>query len=381
MRPHETRLTVFFAAVAMMVAVLSCGDSDETPLGSELIGDLLGSRPGEVFEDTFAIAGGDTSYEFYSLIDKQTYLEVGRGDGYERTILMRPNFSTAGNGTLKTVDKANLRLFKIEFEDYADVLTVRFYQLGQEYNEGDSVVVLDTTTVIPDTSGAIDRTLQLFPPNYPLQPDLVQGWIRGDVPANGIAIVYPDTLDELFGIDSRTAEEAPRIEVFFTDQTQTNYSLAADGIFARALTTTQNLVVSDGFVRRIHLPVDLSAIRDSAAVHDARLFLNIVPGSVSGTIQKLLLYAPRSSDPNSTEFAKGQLIDQETLDESTGILELQITNVLLLLLSGELDNNGFVLRFTSENTEVRQAEFYSSAHPTLGPKVQVTYSSPASFKE
>jgi hypothetical protein len=372
---------IFAAATAVLVAGLSCGDSDDTPLGSEFIDDLLGSRPGEVFEDTFAVGSGDTSYAFPWLIDEQSYLEVGRGDGYQRTILMRTDFSSAGNDALKTVERANLRLIKIEFEEYVDDITARFYQLGTEYNEGDSIVVLDTTFVIPDTSGAIDRTLQLFPPNYTLPPDLVQSWIRGEVPPNGIAIVYPDTLDEVFGVYSRTTDDAPRLEVLYTDQTQTNFSIVADGIFVRPTTTTQNLVVSDGFVRRVFLPVDLSAVDDSAAVHDARLILTIVPETVFGTNQQVVLYAPESSDPSSKDFATGTLIDQETLEESTGTLELTITNVLLLFLSGELDNNGFALRFTGEKSEVRQAEFYPSSHPTLGPKIGITYSTPADFED
>jgi len=381
MKMLSNRYRTFWVVVAVLGAALSCGDSDETPLGSQFIGDLLGSEPGTVFEDTFQMAGGDTSYVFYSMIDQQDYLEVGQDNGYVRTALLRPDFSSAGGDTALEVDKADLRLIKIEIDQYADDVTARFYELGQEYNEGDSLESLDTTFVIPDTTGALDRELKLFPPNYPLPPDLVQSWIRGEVPANGIAIIYGDNADEVFGFWSRTGTTPPTLQVDFTDGSDTSYPIVADGIYTRPTAPSANLVISDGFVRRIHFPVDLSEIDDSVAVHDARLVLTYVPGSLFGISQSVLLYAPNSSDPDSPDFTSGQLITQKTLDESAGTLELKITNVLLGVLSGELGDNGFVLRYLNENSEVRQAEFYSSADADRGPRLHITYSTPADFEE
>ena len=260
-------------------------------------------------------------------------------------------------------------------------ITTRFYQLGTEYSEGDSVMTLDTTFVIPDTTGAIDRKMQEFPRQYPLPPDLVQAWIRGTIPPNGIAIVYAETGDELAGFDSRTGDTPPLVEVRFTDDTETNYSMAADGIYTRPTATTDNLVISDGFVRRIHFPVDLSQIDDSSAVHQAKLVLTYVPGTVFGSNQKVLLYLPKSPDPSSADFLTGQLITEATLDEVAVTLELPITNVLLQVLAGTLQDNGFVLRFVPENAEVQQAEFYASDGAGPGPRVYVTYSTPADFEE
>jgi len=381
-KPLKTQFRIFLSIVVLIVAAFACGDSEDTPLGSEFIGDILGSTPGTVFVDTFTMAGGDTSYAFYSMIDKASYLDVGIDKGYERTILVRPDFSKAGSDTARTVEQASLRMDKITFEDYVNEITTRFYQLGTEYSEGDSVMTLDTTFVIPDTTGAIDRTMQEFPRQYPLPPGLVQEWIRGTVPPNGIAIVYAETGDQLAGFDSRTADVPPLVEVRFTDQNETNYSMAADGTYTRPTSATDNLVISDGFVRRIHFPVDLSQIDDSSAVHQAQLVLTYVPGTVFGSNQKVLLYLPRSPDPSSPDFLTGQLIVDATLDEDAVTLELPVTNVLLQVLAGTLQDNGFVLRFTSENTEVRQAEFYaSSGGGGQGPRVYVTYSTPADFEE
>jgi hypothetical protein len=380
-RRLKTRFRIFLSIVVVIAAAFACGDSDDTPLGSQFIGDILGSTPGTVFEDTFTMAGGDTSYAFYSMIAKASYLDVGVDDGYERTIFVRADFSKAGSDTSRTVERASLRMDKIDYEGYVSEITTRFYQLGTEYSEGDSVMTLDTTFVIPDTTGAIDRKMQEFPRLYPLPPDLVQSWIRGTVPPNGIAIVYADNGDKLAGFDSRTADVPPLVEVRFTDQTESDYSMAADGIYTRPTSATDNLVISDGFVRRIHFPVDLSQIDDSSAVHQARLVLTYVPGTVFGGDQQVLLYLPDSSDPASAGFLKGRLITSATLDVDKVTLELPITNVLLQVLAGTLQDNGFVLRFTSENTEVRQAEFYSSGGGGPGPRVYVTYSTPADFEE
>jgi hypothetical protein len=293
--------------------------------------------------------------------------------------LLRPDVSSADAS--QEVEQANLRLRMIENDEYVDI-TARFYELGTEYGEDSTIANLDTTFVIPDTLGDLDRRLQLFPPTYSLPTDLVQSWITGGTPANGIAVIYQNTADELFGCWSRTGDEPPTLDVSFTDGTDASFPIAADGIYTRPTTTTDNLIISDGYVRRIYVPVDVSAIEDSSAVHEARLVLTYVPGSVFGSLQNVLLYLPVSSDPDSSGFSEERrLITQATLDESAGTLELKITNVLLTVLSGGLQNNGFVLRFTSENTEVRQAEFYTSADAERGPRIYITYSTPAEFEE
>ena len=389
MNLSESRFKIFFAALVILIAGLSCGDSDDTPLGSEFIDDLLGSKPGEVFEDTIAMAGGDTSYAFFTTIGHTDYMEVGLDLQYQRTAMLRGDFSSANN-TLPVL-QADLRLHAIPdsaaIPDYLDNIDAVFYNLATPYYEDNTRVTLDTTWAIPDpdNSGAIDRVIALGFIPYALPPELVQGWIQGDSVNNGMAILYSKGLDELLGIYTREASSTrrPSIQVFFEGQAQaSNFPIVADGTFVRPTATTNNLVISDGFVRRIHLPVDLSAIDDSAAVHDARLVLTFVPGSVFGINQQVLLYAPKSADPSTKEFSEpARVIGEEELDEKKGTLEFQITNVLLLFLSGVPENNGFVLRFINEDTEVRQAEFYASSNDTLGPKIRITYSTPADFKE
>jgi hypothetical protein len=383
---------ILLTAALVVAAGWACGDSDETPLGSEFVDDLLGSRPGTVFEDTFQTAGRDTSNAVLWTIGRTDYMEVGLDDQYRRATLVRGDFSSADDELTLTVASANLRLNAIPDEqatpDYDQQIDVRFYNLGTPYyDDNDSLVVaLDTTRAIPDpnNNGAIDRELSLGILAYALPPALVQGWIRGDSLNGGVAITYSGTLNRLFGMYTREAADSlePSIQVFFEGLANPiNYRMAADGSYVRPEATTDNLIISDGYVRRVHLPLDLSQIEDSSAVHDARLVLTYVPGSVFGINQGVLLYAPKSDDPLSEDFLSGQLITEATLDEGAGTLELRITNALLAVLSGELEDNGFVLRFRSERTEVRQAEFYSGTDADRGPQVYIIYSTPAEFEE
>jgi hypothetical protein len=304
-------------------------------------------------------------------------------DGYERFALLKINFSGAGSDTLRTVSRATLRFNIIDDVEYADVIRARFYQLGSSYDEGDSVATLDTTLVIPDpNSGAADRNLSFGTLVYDLPTDLVEAWIRGDADHMGIAIVFAEEFDKVMGLNSReTAASSlrPSIQVNFTDAEFTNFPASDDGILVRPTAETSNLIISDGYLRRIHFRIDLSAVNDSAAVHEARVVFRFVPGTVFGKNQQVVLYAPKSGDPDAVLFRTGQLVTARTLDVDSGVLELPITNALLAVLSGTLADNGFVLRFVSENTEVRQAEFYPGSDPSNCPKVFITYSTPGEF--
>jgi hypothetical protein len=380
----HTRSRFFLFVLAALTAVFACSDSDDTPLGSEFIDDgLLRSRPGVVFEDSIDVSG-DTVVTLYTTIGKEPYLELGNRDGYDRTILVKADFSSPGDDVQKTVEKAELRLRISEDADYADQIDARFYLLGTPYDEDSLVVTLDTTEVIPDETGAANRTLTLGDRLHWLPPDLVQAWIRGDSVHNGIAVVGIDAAGTMVKIGSRqssSSDQRPLIEVVFTDQTKSNYYMSEDGTFVRPTSQTDNLIVSDGYVRRTYFQVDLSQVDDSAAVHDARVVFHIVPGTVFGANQTVLLYVPNDSDPTDPDFLTGQGVNRKTIDASSGTLEITIKNTLLDILAGTVKDNGFVLRWNSENTEVRQAELYTSGDGPLRPKVYITYSTPTEFDQ
>lgn len=376
------RFFIFAVAFAAVAAWSACSSDKDTPLGSQFIGDLLGSRPGTVFKDTIPITSGDTAVAFYTLLANRTALELGRGSGYERNIVLRADFSKPGADVGREVETANLRLL---FADAAETRDIQafFYRLGTAYSEGDSISSLDTLGVIvdPETSDPL-RTMALITPNYALPPALVQGWIRGDSVHNGIAVVFTNLADDkVIRFSSSESSNAPYIQVRFKDETSSNYRITHDANLVRAVQSTSNLIISDGFVRRLYFPVDLSQVNDSAAVHYAFLRFNFVPGTTFGSNQSVQLYVPNSPDPLNPAFRSGQLVTQKTLNSSSGILEMPVTNVLLMILGGKVPDNGFVLRFSAENSEIKQAEFYPSSNDSLRPRVFMTYSTPAGFDE
>ncbi len=114
-RPAGCKVYALLAMLALVVAVLACGDSDDTLLGSRFIDDLLGSRPGVVFEDSIPITAGDTAYTFYRPVDQQIWFEVGVQNNYEYIAIVKADFSDAGPDTLKTVTSATLRLTALVF--------------------------------------------------------------------------------------------------------------------------------------------------------------------------------------------------------------------------------------------------------------------------
>jgi len=368
------------AAVTVAVsAFLACSSDDVSPLGTELVGDLLGSTPGTVFVDTVDVVS-DTVLAFGTAIVNRTTLELGRSDGYQRTMILQPDFSTAGDDTGRTVQSADLRII----EKSADgAMRARFYKLRDAYKEGDTLSTLDTLSAIvdPNTSSA-ERTLTSASARHALPPSLVQGWIKGDSVSTAIAIVYTDEVNDLLATyGSRINVDDVTIKVTFDDGgDEVTYRIKANATFVRPTTTTSNLIVSDGFVRRMYFRIDLSQLSDSAATHSVHARFHVVPGTVRGDNRTVILYIPASGDVTSPEFRSGAQVVSTTVNESEEIVDFTLTNSLLGVLSEVLPDNGFVVRFAFENSAIRAAEFYgSAATDTLRPRVFITSSTPAEF--
>jgi hypothetical protein len=392
--PHfRTRAAVSLIVAGVWVALLSCSSDPASTLGSD--SDVLGSEPGTVYQDTIGVFG-DTTFAFHTPIATDTDLELGRDDGYERIMILQPGFAEldahAGDLT-RTVSSASLHMFT------AHVMTsfpVRFYRLERKYTEGDTISVapaLPDSLAIPDpgAGGSIDRHIESFPPTFPIPASLAQSWIRADPndednAREAIAIVYMDTADRVATIPSRNAkDDQPYLDVLFTDNTTRSYRIRDDATVYRPLTTTSNLVVSDGFARRVFMHAQLDSLAKNAAVHSARMRFHIVPNTFLPadtlvTSETLVLYIPDSTDPSRAEFKTGQRVIEQPVRSDATIVEFPMANAIFLVLQGTLKNNGFAIRFKDENTQFRQVELYgSAAADSLRPRVFVTSSTPAVF--
>ena len=370
------RVAGFVVALAV-VGIASCSSDPPSPLGSE--DDLIGSTPGVIFGDTLE-AYPDTVLQYYTCIAQDTELELGRESGYARAMVIQVSFGGAGADAGKVVDEAFLRITP---SNLSGTIPARFYSLREPYAEGDSLPTLDTLSVLvdPDT-GSPNRTMQTLPRDYPLDPALVQEWIRVDSLRTAIAIVYNDDVTDRTATfhSSEAPADGPTLQINFVGGTFSSYRVNADCTFMRATETTSNLVVSDGDVRRTYFRLPLDSLQAQSAIHNARVRLHLVPGSVLGDNSNLIVFIPTTDDVTSTGFLSGQLVTATSFTPLDDYIEFGMTNAINLMLQGTLVNNGVVVRFDAENSQLRQVQFYgSNAADSLRPRIFVTSSTPADF--
>src|SRR5512139_2409076 len=91
--PHARMRPVAFALLAaglLALAIFSCSADDPNALGSD--SDLLGSEPGDVYQDTLGIYA-DTVYTMLTPIATQLEIELGMDSLYTRALILQPTFA------------------------------------------------------------------------------------------------------------------------------------------------------------------------------------------------------------------------------------------------------------------------------------------------
>jgi hypothetical protein len=377
------RLAAFVTALTglALISALSCSSDPESSLGSDLKGNVLGSEPGDVFQDTIGVDADTVIYTHKPLVTDTT-LVFGRGaDGFLRSMIIQIPFTTGKQYTNKTIDRAELRLVTTSIDGS---FPARFYRLNRTYAAGDTISTLDTLAAIPDPgSGSVERSLQLVPATYPIPNSLARGWMDSTIARTALAVVYTDNVNDRIATfkSVRALKEKPQVVVYFTDGTLKRFYGNADATLVQPTSPPSgNFVIGDGYGRHGYFRIRLDELQPQSAIHVARVRFHIVPGSLLGENTLLQVLAPGSSDPTSSDFTTGDLVTTATvlLDDET--LELKLTNAIFLTLQGTLADNGFVISFDADNTEVRQLELYGSNAPdSLRPRVYVTSSTPARF--
>jgi hypothetical protein len=385
-------------AAAAWLALLSCSSDPANTLGSD--SDLLGSGPGIAYKDTVSVFD-DTTYAFNTPIATDTDLEIGTDALYQRSIIVQPGFAeldTFPSDLNRTVESASIHFYT---GDLGGNFLVRFYALGKKYVEGDEVTGLDELTdadIIPDDLGGFDRNLEVATANYPIPPALAQEWIRDETTRTGIVVRYIDTGNHHLGTvraSETTSGSAPYLKVNFTDGRERAYDVRNDATVYEPLTTTSNLIVSDGYPRRIFFRARIDSLAKDSAVASAKIRFHIVPGSMvtpdslavtkNGVstevpIVSTIMYIPDSADPDTTLFKSGQRITPVDVRGDLTTVEFPLANAVFRILQGTLKNTGFAIRCADENTRLRQVEFYGIDAPdSLRPRMFVTSSTPADF--
>jgi hypothetical protein len=265
-----------------------------------------------------------------------------------------------------------------------DTLGALFFDLAEPFTEGDTLTVLELGDTIPDsTLTNVQRELRFFPRTYSLPPQLVDDWIKGVKPHNGIAVVPHDTSSTQLAFATKEYAESglrPFLKVVFRTGEQSTYQILADGTFLQELTPPPDLLLADGVTRRIYVPVDLTIFDPKTIVNDAKIVFRYRPETITGGDLAVTLYAPDSPDLNDPGVLTGSLVGSKFLDPESDILEFQIRNVLGTFIEEGLEENALILRYSSEGTAIRQAEFYGTSEPdSLRPSYTFTFSTAPEF--
>ncbi len=278
------RLAAFVTALAglALISALSCSSDPESSLGSDIDGNVLGSEPGDVFQDTIGV-DADTLIYTHKPIVSQTTLEFGRIDGYQRTMIIQIPFTTGLLYTNKTVDHAEIRLFASEIDGS---FPARFYRLKRTYTEGDTITVADTLAAIPDPgTGSPERALQLTPATYPIPVSLVNEWLSTPSSRTAIEVVYTDDVNDRVALfnSAQATSDKPQVIVHFTDGTEKRFYATDDATWVQPTSPPSgNFAIGDGYARHGYFRVQLDQLQPESAIHSARVRFHIVPRIPAG---------------------------------------------------------------------------------------------------
>lgn len=382
------RILTFLALTLSMVigALVGCSSDPDSPVGSALVDDdLIRSRPGDLFVDTLLVTASETSFVTNALLAQAQTMEVGRRDSIGRTALLRFDFSSPGDDTLRVVERAEIVLQALV--DDGVEMQVQFYELSEPFTESDTLTSLGleaTPLTDPDT-GSGDRLLVKNPINdYRLDPALVQEWIRGTKTHNGIAFVETEgSTDKVFDFATKESSGTtdPFLRVVFAGGDPSNYAIVADGTFVEDDNTTPSPAIADGETRRIHFPIDLSAFSTELLLHNAELVFHVDTTKVIGGDLNVSLYRPTSSTPPGLlDGDDVGFIDLKPTPEIITPFRFNVRAELEAFLADPSTNHGFVLRFTLEGANPRRLGIYGSAAPdSLKPSLRLIYSEAADF--
>ncbi|HEX6789871.1 MAG TPA: hypothetical protein VF247_01050 [Candidatus Krumholzibacteria bacterium] len=395
--PHaRMRLAAFslLAATGLALSIFSCSQDDPNTLGSD--SDLLGSEPGLVSQDTIGVFA-DTVYAMKTPIAVEQEIELGMDSLYTRALILQPSFSGLTD-QMKTasVTAASLRLPPVEV---ATSFPVRFFGYGKRYAQGDTVnidALADSMILVDPETNSDDRHIEFADALHALEPADVETWTDDDTKREAIVIEYTDTTNERMArfVAVENTDSAASLFVTFGSpvSAEKRFSVVADATVYRPRYTTTNLIVSDGYPRRVYFRTQIDSLAKDASVHTARIRFHIVPNTNRGTTTdnssppksvkgvRLLLYIPDDPDPTKPEFKNGQRITEQLVLRAAETVDFPLTNALFLILQGTLKDNGFAIRMKDENTLLRQVELYGTDAPdSLRPQVFVTTSTPAVF--
>jgi hypothetical protein len=378
---------------ACLLFVLSCSSDPQGPVSATFIDEgTYGVNAGEIVRVVLPTTAVTVSVPLG--VGTEPLLEFGRVKGIEfRSILLRFDFTPAGE-TGKRVSSAVLHL-PVQIATPENLtMPVTIHELLSSFTDSDSISAIPPfdSRPIADSLGRTVDTLDITGVNdFSLDTTIVNGWISGRRPQNGICLLWvtPPDSNSYFEINAHErGTDPPAVIVTFTDGTALTLGSVDD--YSVAYFAQRGLNCVGGIARRIRFGFDTSAIPARAMINAAFLVLRVQEDLGFGaTLGEQLvfgysplfvyyLYAPDSADTLSAGFRKGTGVDTGTFDPvSAGTVRLRLRGYVRDILRAKRANTGLVLQSDQEAIRIQRASFVASG--ANAPYVEVFYTLPADF--
>ncbi len=391
---------------ALLALVLSCSNDPEGPVSAAFIDDgTFGVNDGPTTR--IVIPVNATTVSVPTGVGGTGLLTLGRERGIDyEAILIRFNIAVSAEDAAKTVKRANFH-FPLAAEDrgartdrLTDSLGIRIpatiHQLFSSFNDAESITSIPAydPSSIADSLGRTDYTLSLKETEYSVDTALVNAWMTGRRPHNGIAIVpepvlsLETTLDSTLDMHAREyGNDPPALRVYFTDGTSAVYASVAD--YSIVTFHEAGLNVVGGVSTRVYFTFAPVGIPTRAILHAAFLVTKTRGDAGMGATlpERLLLgfstdffyhlYTPASADTLALKWLSGTEVDRGSFDPTASeTVRLNLRGFMADVLRGARANTGLVLE-TDKPLRIQRASFVPSGADA--PYIEIVYSMPASF--
>jgi len=378
---------------ALLAFVLSCSSDPEGPVSERFLDDgTYGIRSGETHRVVVPVNAVTVSVPLG--VGTSPFLNLGRQKGIEyRAILLKFDFTLASGDEAKTVSSAVLHL-PVEIVSPENLkMPVTFNELLSGFSDADSITAIPPydPLPIPDSLGRTVDTLGIESTDFDIDTTVVNGWISGRHPHNGIVILWAALPDSASSVEVNAHEygrDPPAVQVNFTDGSSATFGSIDDYTVARFERGGLNAV--GGIARRIACSFDPVGIPGRAVVHASFLVLRVRGDQGLGaTVGEQLilglsslfnyyLYAPDSADTLSAGFRKGTGVARSLFDPAvSATIKLPIRAYMADVLAGARLNRGLVFQSDHELTRIQRASFAASGADA--PYIEIIYSLPADF--
>jgi hypothetical protein len=377
---------------ALLALEISCSSDPVGPVGSTFVDDgTYGVRGGETHRVVIPVRA--TTVSVPSGVGGTGLLTLGRLRGIDyRAVLIRFDISVSTEDAGKTVSEASFH-FPMEVESPENTaIPVTIHQLLSSFDDADSITAVPPYDPVPiaDSLGDTVDTLTLQRTEYSVDTAVVNAWMSGQHPNNGIAIVWAAVPDSATTLEMNAREygsNPPSLRVYFTDGTSATYASIAD--YTITTFTGSGLNVVGGVSTRIFFTFDPSAVPERAILNASFLVLTTRGdqglGATAGeqlllgfaTLFYYYMYAPGSSDTLSSAWLAGTGVDRSSFEpQESDTVKMNLRGYVADILKGARANTGLVLQ-TDKELRVQRAAFASSGGGA--PYIEIVYSMPASF--